>query len=189
MEIYLIRHTTPDIQKGICYGQADIPLAATYAAEKKDILDALRTDLTSVKIYSSPLQRCRKLAEDLFDEVEIDDRLMELNFGDWELKEWNAIEATELDPWMKDFVHYKVPGGESYVDLETRALEFLEELKTKNFENVHVVTHAGVIRALVAHALRLPLKDSFRIKLAYGAVIKIAYNEEKFTVKEGLVLD
>ena len=33
MEIYLVRHTTPDVAKGICYGQADIDVTATFLAE------------------------------------------------------------------------------------------------------------------------------------------------------------
>jgi alpha-ribazole phosphatase len=31
-----------------------------------------------------------------------DERLLEYNFGDWEMKRWGDIDEVELDPWMQD---------------------------------------------------------------------------------------
>lgn len=84
MEIYLIRHTTPDIEKGICYGQSDIPLKDTFPSEVKNILKSIPKHFD--KVYSSPLQRCTQLANYIDQNNTIDNRLMELNFGSWELK-------------------------------------------------------------------------------------------------------
>ena len=53
MEIYLIRHTTPDVAKGICYGQTDLALTATFPEEAEHVLKQLPPDLDVV--YSSPL--------------------------------------------------------------------------------------------------------------------------------------
>ena len=33
MRLHFIRHTRPDIARGVCYGQSDIPLAASFAEE------------------------------------------------------------------------------------------------------------------------------------------------------------
>src|SRR5581483_10134224 len=109
MEIYLIRHTTPHIEKGICYGQSDIPLADSFQQELDKLLQFLPEKVDVV--YSSPLLRCRQLAQHIYSEKEIilDDKLMEMNFGDWELKKWNNIDQQKLNEWMVDFVNVKVP--------------------------------------------------------------------------------
>ena len=44
MDIYLVRHTTPKIDKGICYGQSDLELADSYPEEFKAILDVVPED-------------------------------------------------------------------------------------------------------------------------------------------------
>ena len=86
MDVYCIRHTSVDIKEGICYGQSDIKLKNTYITEKNEVqkkLNALEFDI----ILSSPLYRCRKLSMDIFpsNEIIFDSRLMEINFGNWEI--------------------------------------------------------------------------------------------------------
>lgn len=172
MELYLIRHTTPDIEKGICYGQSDIPLTKTYATELKNIKNKIPLERVS-KIYSSPLIRCTTLAKDISESYDTDDRLKELNFGAWEMKLWNEIPKREIDPWMQDFVNTKVPQGESYTELQHRVVEFYKSLDFYSDETVVVITHAGPMRALLSYLRNIDLKDSFQIKINYGEVIKI----------------
>ena len=62
MELILIRHTTPAIEKGICYGQSDLNVADSFEAELELILKEVGQHR---KVYSSPLKRCRILAERL----------------------------------------------------------------------------------------------------------------------------
>ena len=95
MNITLIRHTEVSIEKGICYGQSDIELANSFEKEKIVIQNKLKPDVFDIT-YSSPLKRCKKLAKALFADKEIvyDNRLMELNFGDWEGKHWDDISKT-----------------------------------------------------------------------------------------------
>jgi len=175
MEIYLIRHTTPEIAKGICYGQSDILLASSFKDEVAQILKNNSFPENDVVVYSSPLQRCKQLAETVFNVTAInyDNRLKELNFGDWELKPWDAINKEELTIWMEDFVHVPCPNGESYVDLNNRVLEFKKSLKSAKHKKVVVVTHAGIIRAFLAQHNNVKLEDSFQYKISLGAVIKI----------------
>ncbi|CAM1354407.1 alpha-ribazole phosphatase [Tenacibaculum insulae] len=173
MEIILVRHTTPNIEKGICYGQADIGVTDTFLEEIQPILKEVKVDDSETVYYSSPLQRCKLLAEKLSDSIIFDDRLKELDFGDWELQKWDDINKTELDVWMQDFVNVAATNGESYINLHTRTVQFLTELKTLNKKRVVVVTHAGVIRSLYAYINKKPLKNSFDLKLNYGHIIKI----------------
>jgi alpha-ribazole phosphatase len=122
MELYLIRHTTPEVGKGICYGQSDVPLAESFAAEWEALRGGLPPGVTGV--YTSPLSRCRRLAERIAAHYAVplhdDDRLRELDFGRWEMQPWDAIPAPELAAWMNDYVHVACPGGESYNGLMGR---------------------------------------------------------------------
>lgn len=172
MEIYLVRHTTPNIEKGICYGQSDVGVTDTFDAEVTEIRKQIPIDHIS-KIYCSPLQRCKILAKTFNLPTIFDNRLKEIDFGDWELKAWNEINPSELNPWMEDFVNVQVPNGESYVMLQQRIIEFYNTLAHSSEESIMIIAHAGAIRALVSYIRKTALKDSFDIKIKYGGVIKI----------------
>ncbi|WP_299222342.1 alpha-ribazole phosphatase [uncultured Aquimarina sp.] len=172
MEIYLVRHTTPNIEKGICYGQSDLGITNTFESEVVEIHNQIPIQKVS-KIYCSPLQRCKILAETFDIPTTFDNRLKELDFGDWELKAWNDISPSALNPWMEDFVNVQVPNGESYVMLQERMVAFYNSLNHSAEESIIIVAHAGPIRALLSYVRKIELKDSFSIKINYGDVIKI----------------
>jgi len=172
MEIYLVRHTTPNIEKGICYGQSDLGIMQTFETEVTKIHKQIPIDRIA-NIYCSPLQRCKILAETFNIPITYDKRLKEIDFGDWELRAWDDIPPSELDPWMKDFVYIQVPNGESYIQLQQRVLEFYNSLDHTSEESIVIISHAGAIRALLSYIRDIDLKDSFDIKINYGDVIKI----------------
>jgi alpha-ribazole phosphatase len=175
MEIYLIRHTTPDIEKGICYGQSDVPLLDTFEVEAERILQKLpkRAGI----IYTSPLSRCTQLAEYLLKKISApivkDDRLKEINFGEWEMKPWDDIDKPLLDKWMNDFVNSSAPAGESFTELASRVRAFSSDLAKRTQQKVILVTHAGVIRSLRCMAEGIPLNEAFSLPCAYASVVKI----------------
>ncbi|SOU86586.1 alpha-ribazole phosphatase [Tenacibaculum dicentrarchi] len=172
MEIILVRHTTPNIEKGVCYGQADIGVIDTFLEEIPPILKEVPVNDTETAYYSSPLKRCKLLAEQLSETIIFDDRLKELDFGDWELQKWDDINKPELDIWMNDFVNITVTNGESYIDLHSRTVAFLSEVKALKKQRIVIVTHAGVIRSLWAYVNNISLENSFDLKLKYGDIIK-----------------
>ena len=176
MEVYLVRHTETVCEKGICYGQSDVEIREPYDIIFESILRQLPQDAV---LYSSPLQRCVILAKHIQKNTKIesiieDSRLMEMHFGDWELKSWDDIPQEVLNPWMEDFVNVNVPNGESFVDLDFRVREFLDNdiLKTHS-KPIIVVAHSGVIRSILCKINNLPLQEAFKSPLDYGAVIKI----------------
>ena len=181
MDIYLIRHTTPDVAPGICYGQSDIGLASSFADE----CQALRAKLPGQwdQVYCSPLTRCRLLAEQLCPQPTKEARLRELHFGVWERKVWDDIHPVELTLWMDDFVNVVCPGGESYRMLAERTVAFWQELTQADHERVALVTHAGPIRALLAHVLSLPLEHSFRLSIDYGSVSLVRIQNQYATIQ------
>lgn len=181
MEIYLIRHTTPKIEKGICYGQTDLDITESFADEVANIIPHLPKDVQNV--YSSPLQRCRKLAEALFPlhAVQLDKDLMELNCGDWEMKPWNDIPKVEIQPWMDDFINITVPNGESYTTLHNRVVNRFQWIYQQPSPAV-IVAHGGVLRSILAYITNTPLKESFdEFTCHYGCVVKLVLKEDIFT--------
>lgn len=188
MEIYLIRHTEVAVGRSIAYGQTDVALADNYA-EQYYRLRSLLPPHPSL-LYSSPLSRCRQLADSIAAHsqvaVQVDDRLKELNFGDWENRPWAAIPPAELDPWMADFANLPTPGGESFQDLANRVTMFwqaLTQVARPTTGPVFVVTHAGVIRVWLCLFLGLPLSNAFRIHLDYGSLTKVALSGSVFSVQ------
>ncbi|MEX6691172.1 alpha-ribazole phosphatase [Danxiaibacter flavus] len=179
MEIYLIRHTTPDVARGICYGQADIDVTDSFHTEASLIKAYLPASIQQV--HCSPLQRCRKLAELLFPQalIQYHDALKEINCGDWELKKWDDIDKAEIQPWMEDFVNVCIPNGENYVQLHERCSLLFDQL----IQNAPaaIVTHGGVIRSILSHITSTPLKESFnKFSLHYGCVVKITMENSQY---------
>jgi alpha-ribazole phosphatase len=177
MEIYLVRHTETICEKGICYGQSDVNIAEPFEEIFKNILLQLPQEAI---IFSSPLKRCATLAQYIQANIKAisyqeDHRLMEMNFGDWELKNWNDIPPEQLNPWMEDFVNIKVSNGESFIDLHDRTDDFLRNQISKEItEPIIIVAHAGIIRSILCHQSSLSLKEAFQNKVDFGQVIKIA---------------
>lgn len=173
MEIYLVRHTTPAVAKGICYGQTDLDVTESFVAEAAIIRQVLPNDI--VHVYSSPLQRCTKLAAHLFPEsnVQLHNDLMEINCGLWEMQRWDDIPKEHINPWLDDFVNIRTPEGENYVDLYERVRNQFENI-VANPLPAAIVAHGGVIRSILSHITHTPLIDSFKVfNLHYGCVVKI----------------
>lgn len=180
MKLYAIRHTSVAVEPGICYGQSDVDVAASFLQE----MNAVKEEISGNhfhKIFSSPLQRCRKLAEHLFPNQQIlfDDRLKELNFGEWELKCWDAIYNSPLGKhWMEDYQNLPTLNGESYPEMRARIAEWLNELKAEELEALVVVSHAGVIRVLKHLTEGHPMEKLFaEFKPSYGSVTIFNLND------------
>jgi alpha-ribazole phosphatase len=172
MEIYLIRHTRPNVGQGICYGQTDLNVVDSFEEEAAVIKNCLPDDI--VQVYSSPLTRCRRLAENLFQQpIQYFDDLMELDCGSWEMQHWDDIPRVQLQPWMENIVHTKVPGGESYHDMFVRVARRYEIIAGAA-KPAAIVAHGGVLRSILSHVHQSDLKEAFNLfPLYYGAVARI----------------
>lgn len=169
MEVYVIRHTEVDIPAGTCYGQSEVPLSDSFESEVSELKSKLTNDFDVV--YSSPYSRCTVLAEELgYPNCIKDERLCELNFGDWEMKNWEDIDAKEIERWSEDIVGVRLPNGENLGDMFARVSDFMEELMKMNHKKVLIVSHGGVIRCLWAWILGFPLKNLFSVPVGFGEV-------------------
>ncbi|MDP1525476.1 MAG: alpha-ribazole phosphatase family protein [Rhodocyclaceae bacterium] len=164
MRLWLIRHPPPAVAAGTCYGATDLPLVAHPA----ELADRLRRQLpTNVPLYASPLQRCRRLAEQLHPQPRFDERLREIDFGDWEMQPWDQLDRGQLDAWAADPFNFVPPGGEGVAALRARVRAFLDELT----EEAVLVVHAGVIKVCAAELAGET--DWFGLRFDYGSITLI----------------
>ena len=118
MDIVLIRHPAVDLEAGVCYGHSDVPLAESAEVTS----NALAVKLASLQVpaprvlITSPLTRCAALAAEIANDfgcvVSHDERLKEMDFGDWEAQRWDTIDRALLDDWAANFEHARAHGGE-----------------------------------------------------------------------------
>ncbi|MEM9572553.1 MAG: alpha-ribazole phosphatase family protein [Pseudomonadota bacterium] len=170
MALVLLRHTTPNIAAGICYGQTDLDVAETFPSEAEQALEALPA---IDHIVTSPLTRCRRLAEfvgaRLKLPVEQDVRIGEMDFGAWEGQAWSAIPRGELDQWADDFYRARPHGGEAVEMLHARTVAAVEAWNQVGKTGL-LVTHAGVIRAALAQGQSA---SDFQTAIDFGGFISI----------------
>lgn len=152
MRLILVRHPQPMIAPGICYGRSDLAVAPEQLAQT---LAALSTTLPQgLPLYSSPLQRCAILAAQLAAPLrspapQLDARVAEIDFGDWELRPWDDIARTDIDAWAADLVNYRPGGGESLLQMAIRIAAFYADLQRQQGDAI-VICHAGAMRLLSA---------------------------------------
>ena len=172
MQVFLIRHPRPLIEAGVCYGRLDVD-----CEDPQPVAARLRLP-PNTPIFSSPLRRARRLAEALAVptrvDVRLDARLAEIDFGDWEGRRWDDIDRQSIDAWAADVLNFTPPRGESVADLQRRVIDFSAELSAIFAgASVALITHAGVIRALLGHWRGLPVAEWTQLKCDFGSLTEV----------------
>ncbi|MBR0566774.1 alpha-ribazole phosphatase family protein [Azoarcus sp. L1K30] len=170
MELHLIRHPRPNVEPGICYGRTDLDVAESVP----DVADRLRPLLPPrFALHTSPLRRARLLAEAL-GSPQIDPRLQEMNFGDWEGRRFDDL-GRAIDAWADDPLGFAAPNGESARDMSARVLHWLDETtRAASAEQpLVVVAHGGPLRAIAGHLLGLPADRWLGLDFACGKSTRI----------------
>ena len=187
MRIYLLRHTSLNIDPNIFYGQSDVDVSENFGIEVENIkkkISERKIELKDLKVFSSPLTRCVKLAESIFQNFKKDNRLKELNFGDWEMKKFSNIDNSEIKAWEDDLLNFQIPGGESNKEFLKRIASFCKEIVDQN-ESVFIVAHAGSINCIISHLSGIPfdklIKDNWK-KISYGSITSLVKENENFLI-------
>lgn len=173
MKVTLIRHTRVDVPKGICYGQTDVPVAATFKEEARQTKERL-SERQFDAVFSSPLSRARMLAEYCgFRSYATDNRLMEMNMGDWEMQRYDDIKDDNLQKWYDDYMHVATTNGESFPMLYNRVAGFLDELKRKPYGNAAIFAHCGVLICAGIYGGLFKEEGCFEHAVDYGGIEEI----------------
>lgn len=171
-QLWLIRHSRPVSMEGFCYGRTDIQTEPV-----PPIRDFYHSKLSSLPIIASPLTRCQELAKVLHRQFQSDVRLQEIDFGLWEGQRWSQLPRAEIEAWDQDIEGYQLGSqGESYRQLRERVLSAFADWQQQDKSMVWV-THAGVIRVILAEVLQLSVAQSLRIKLDYVSLSAVTGGE------------
>jgi broad specificity phosphatase PhoE len=129
---------------------------------------------TPARVVSSPLLRTRQTAEALGRPVEVDDRWIELDYGDLDGTPLRDVPADVWSAWRADPT-WAPAGGESLVDLGIRVREACAALADEAAErDVVVVTHVSPVKAALAWALGVGDEVSWRAYVAPASITQIA---------------
>jgi alpha-ribazole phosphatase len=179
----LIRHADPiEEARSRCYGRTDVALSPRGERRARHLGVLLRR-MPIDAVYTSPLRRALDTAAALaathnLTPIELDD-LRELDFGACEGRTYAEIAAEQPElfrAWMRTPTDVRFPGGESYAQLRRRALTASRELRRRHASGTFaIVSHGGVIRALLADALEMPDEAIFHLDVRYGGVSMIEW--------------
>lgn len=171
MRLYLARHGETVLNQKRCYyGTTDVPLTEK-GREQATGLGRYLKDMDLHRILSSPLRRAVETAELIQARredniaIESDSRLAEQNFGIFEGHTYGELKEMypeELAAWNRDFTTYRIPDGESFLDVRHRLDDFLADLWIEAQKSgagdtsVLITAHKGTLGHLLAACLRLP---------------------------------
>ena len=151
MKLTLIRHgITHGNKYGLYYGATDLPLLEEGVEELR------QRKLTHIYpeaplYYTSPLQRTQQTLREIYGEVPftVVDGFREMNFGDFEMR---TLAELKQEPaflaWSDSMSESRCPNGESFADVQRRALEAVAPILAADEDAVCVI-HGGVIACLM----------------------------------------
>lgn len=172
MTLYICRHGRTEANaSGLLLGRADPDLDPMGRSQAVAIAAAVPD---AAIVVTSPLARCRQTAEAFGLEVRVDDRLVELDYGEFDLTPLRDIPSEVWAAWRRNS-DFRPPGGETLNELGQRVGEALAELaESAVTRDVVVVTHVSPIKASVAWALDCPMEISWRCFVAQASITEIA---------------
>ena len=189
MKLYITRHSkTLWNQEKRLQGWQDSPLT------KEGINDALLLkerikNLTIDHCYSSPINRAKQTSEILFDYVILDDRLKEMNFGLYEGKNiTELLNDKQYDAlWNQPDDNTRLPGGESYIEVQTRLQNFIDDIYQKYSNKTIFITIHGML-FIILHGLMLDYKTSDLVKINQHVIrgcslSEVEYDGKNFNIK------
>lgn len=179
---FLIRHASCTGLGHMLWGRTPgVCLSETGKLQAQRLADRFRgTKLQA--IYSSPLERAVETAEPLARsrdlEVNKNAAFDEINYGDWTGKSFDTLSSDE--GWRRFNEHRSataIPGGESFLELQSRIMKELYTLSHSN-ANLAIVSHADVIKAAIGYVAGTPIDLLHRIEISPCSVSVIAINDD-----------
>jgi alpha-ribazole phosphatase/probable phosphoglycerate mutase len=189
--LYLVRHgQVADGHTHRYHGHNDIGLSPQGVRQLETLAEQLRP-VPLAGVYASNLTRALKGAEIICRGREFAPQVIpefrEVHFGAWEGLSFTEIAERypqELQARFRDLPNFRIPGGESLLDVRDRALPRLDELiQRHDRQSFLIVAHAGVNRVILSEALGLPLEHLFRLDQNYGCLNVVDYFPDMAVVR------
>ncbi|PLY03956.1 MAG: alpha-ribazole phosphatase [Desulfuromonas sp.] len=185
VRVHLLRHGQVEGHENKRYnGQGDTPLTPLGQRQTRELAECF-TGCKLSAIYSSDLQRCRELADQLAAGHNLQpgylSALRELHIGDWEGRPWAELQADYPDLWqarLEDIVNVAPPGGESVQQLADRVRPVIRTLLAAHAgEEVVIVGHGALNRVILLDAIGASLAQVFHIEQDYCCHNIIDYSD------------
>lgn len=196
--IYLVRHGLPEksTSEKVYIGVTDLPLSTRGSAEAAQLGSYFLQRLpaaTTVRILTSPLQRCCQTAEEIqrvlsdggikLPEPLVVEALHEIDLGEWEGKSVREIRERFPEAYEargRALGTYHTPGGESFLEAGIRFQNAMETYAsdTDMSEILLVVAHAGVIRAYLSLLTGRDLDRLMDIPMPYASVTELEVDQQ-----------
>lgn len=188
--IFLLRHgaLAADARERFV-GQTDWPLSSE-GARQADALGRVLREFDIDCVCCSDLLRTRQTAEIIVGNASLPilprGDLREIALGEWE--GLSRQEVAERFPEQygargSDIEGYRVPGGESFADCQSRVLGAWRDIVKLGLRRVVIVGHAGANRVLLCHLLGMPVASLFSLAQDYGCVNLIEYERARSDVR------
>ena len=171
----LLRHgqTTANAQS-LLQGRIDLDLDAVGQQQAALCGQFIRQHFPHARIVSSPLVRAQQTALAISPHVEIDERIIELDYGSWDGVAMSEIDPAQWARWRSD-PHFRPPNGESLVELDERVRPALEELSEEAMEkHIVIVSHVSPIKSAVTWALGTGPESTWRMHLDRASLCRVA---------------
>jgi len=187
--VYLARHGEV-VNHGVYNGQTDVDITATGIQQMERLRDLLKKKNLSA-VYSSDLLRTEKGAQIIAQphslRPESFPEFREMHFGRWQGLSYPEVMErypADIPQWMSSLEHFRIPGGESVLDMRNRAIPKLQELiEHHRGQEFALVCHGALNRLIIAEALHLPFAHLLRIEQDYGCLNIIEYTSSWTLVK------
>ena len=125
------------------------------------------------RVVSSPLLRAVQTAEAFGPAIDLDERWIELDYGDWDERPLGDVTADEWRRWRAD-VEWVPPAGESLTTLGARVRTACADLADEATERtIVVVSHVSPIKAAAAWALGVGDEVVWRMHLAPASISRV----------------
>jgi broad specificity phosphatase PhoE len=173
--LILVRHgRTPANAAGLLQGRLDQDLD-DHGERQAEAVARFVDGLCDVDVVvSSPLRRAVQTASAFGRPIELDDRWMELSYGEYEGTPHADVPAEVWRRWREN-AHFTPEGGESLVTLDLRVRAACDDLLgLAAAKNVVVVSHVSPMKSAVAWALGADIGISFNCHLDQASVCRIA---------------
>ncbi len=125
-------------------------------------------------VYSSPEKRAIETAEIISSSfhipITVNENIGERNFGELQILPYKEIKAKLNSLSLEERYQFKPPRGESWKEMDDRLSLFLEEIKNKHFSSIAIITHEGVLRALVTLLQKDPKEKNLDLHFDNGSL-------------------
>lgn len=177
-QILLVRHAVNDFVKtGRLAGWTPEVHLNDEGKAQAEALGKRLADAPIHQIYASPLERTMETAEAIRQhhpqlEIQIAEQLGEVRYGDWEGKSIAALQSRKMWHVVQEYPSRAYfPNGETMRGVQQRAVNGVEEIAAKHpRETVVIVSHADLIKMVLAHFLGMHLDNFQRIVVSPASI-------------------